>query len=78
MPQTPHQQLAAAGFNLADTKMLTDVFDELFTAHSSDPAVAPIIVDSLCMMAGMGTRAPEKLAAYAGYRARLAAPVKVK
>ena len=39
---------------------------------------SPIIADCLCMMAGMGTRAPEKLAAYAGYRARFAATSKTE
>ncbi len=71
MPQTPHEQIAAAGFSAADTEMLSSVFDSVFTAHYDNPAVASVIVDSLCMMAGLGTRAPAKLAAYAEHRARM-------
>ena len=71
MPQNPHEQIAAAGFSRADTEMLIGVFDSVSAAHYEHPAVANVIVDSLCMMAGLGTFAPEKLAAYAEHRARL-------
>ena len=71
MSLTPHEQIASAGFSVTETKMLTGVFDSVFSAHYENPAAADIIVDSLCMMAGFGTRAPAKLAAYAGHRARM-------
>jgi hypothetical protein len=71
MPQTPHERIAAAGFSAADTAMLIGVFDSVSASHYEHPAVASVIVDSLCMMAGLGTFSPEKLAAYAEHRARL-------
>ena len=54
MRQSPHEQIRAAGFNTADTQMLIGVFDEVFVAHGQKLAIAPTIVDSLCMMAGRG------------------------
>ena len=65
------EQIAAAGFSATDTQMLTCAFDSVFTAHYENPAAADIIVASHCMIAGLGTRAPEKLAAYAEHRVRM-------
>lgn len=72
MPHSPRDQLANAGFNPADTKMLLKVFDSVSASYPSNPAAARIIAESLNTMASMvGTRQPAKLAAYAVRRARL-------
>ena len=79
MPQTPHEQIAAAGFSPTDTEMLMGVFESVSTAHSADPTAASVIVDSLCMMADLqGARAPEKLAAYAEQQVRLVRSIELR
>jgi hypothetical protein len=65
------ERLAGAGFAHADTRMLISVFESVSAAYG-DTRVDDVIVDALCTMAGAGSRAPEKLAAYADHRARYA------
>ncbi len=71
MTSASHQKLTAAGFDDDETEMLISVFDSVSAAYD-DNRIDDVIVDALCTMASAGSRAPEKLAAYAEHRARYA------
>ena len=71
MGYSAREKLTAAGFGNADTQMLISVFDSL-SAGYGDLRIDDVIAGALCTVAGAGSRAPEKLAAYAEHRARYA------
>ena len=74
MINSPRQQIALAGFNAGDTDMLLSVYNSVSSSYSNPSAqIRAAILGAVVDMAGIGTRAPAKIAAYAIHRARFIA-----
>ncbi|MGE8941502.1 hypothetical protein ACO2I3_06275 [Leptospira interrogans] len=74
MIKSPRQQIALAGFTAGDTDMLLSVYNSVRSGYSSpSPQITAAILAAVVDMAGIGTRAPWKIAAYASRRAQFIA-----